>query len=71
MFESIVAVCRASQLLEQNMDVTNDRAFAFHHQNAQMALQKRLDFPETQSDDTSLLTLAALATIDVCTMLLN
>ena len=65
LFEGIVAMCRASWLLEHGYDTLQDRGLAYHHNNTKHSLQKRLDNPETCADDTTMLTVLALTTIDV------
>ena len=64
LFESIVALCRVSWLLENGIDTTQDRAFLYHHGSTRDGLQKRLSSDDTAADDTTLLTVAALSTID-------
>jgi Fungal specific transcription factor domain len=65
LFESIVALCRVASLLNQGMSTDYDRAFAYHHNNTRYALQMRLNSTATCADDITILTIAALATIDV------
>lgn len=65
LFESIVAMCRVSSLQAQQMAAVQDRGFVYHHANAKDALQLRLESSTTCADDVTILTLAALATIDV------
>lgn len=65
LFESIVAMCRVSSLQARQVVAVHDRGFAYHHTNARHALQLRLDSAATCADDVAILTLGALATIDV------
>ena len=58
-------MCRASWLLEHGQNAANDRAFNYHHHNSRFALQKRLENPATFCDDTTLLSMLTLTTIDV------
>jgi hypothetical protein len=68
-FEGLVAMCRASWLLEHGESTLHDRAFAYHLNNTKHALQKRLENAETGADDVTMLTVLALTTIDVSSTL--
>ncbi|KPI35187.1 uncharacterized protein AB675_10175 [Cyphellophora attinorum] len=63
-FEGIIAMCRASWLLENGQDTLHDRGFNYHFNNSKQALQRRLDNPDTCYDDTTLLSIMALTTVD-------
>lgn len=65
LFEGLVAMCRASWLLEHGQSTLHDRAFAYHHNNTKYALQKRLESVDTYADDETMLTMLAVTTIDV------
>lgn len=64
-FEGLIAMCRASWLLEHGQDTLHDRGYIYHHNNSRTALQKRLEDPRTCCDDTTLLSVLTLTTIDV------
>jgi hypothetical protein len=65
LFESIVALSRATSQLQLGTFSQHDRAFVYHHGNAKSALQTRINSSATCSDDLTVLTIACLSTIDV------
>ncbi|KIX06870.1 uncharacterized protein Z518_04846 [Rhinocladiella mackenziei CBS 650.93] len=64
LFESMVALSRASWLLTEGIPWFRDSALAYHRANAFAALRLRLTSEATRADDTTILTIAALTTID-------
>ncbi|KAJ9611461.1 hypothetical protein H2200_004645 [Cladophialophora chaetospira] len=64
LFESIVAVARAAWLQQEQIPWQTDTAFTFHRANAFAGLRSRLRSESMCSDDTTILTIAALTTID-------
>ncbi|KAK4942465.1 hypothetical protein LTR10_017761 [Elasticomyces elasticus] len=64
LFETIVALSRASWLLQEGIPWSRDAALAYHRTNAFNALRLRLASAETCADDTTMTTIAALTTID-------
>ncbi len=65
LFESIVAISRASWLLQEGIPWYHDSALAHHRGKAFAALRLRLMSQKTCADDTTILTIAALSTVDV------
>jgi hypothetical protein len=65
LFESMIALARASWLLQERLPWEKDTALAFHRTNAFAALRVRLLSESTCADDTTICTIAALTTIDV------
>lgn len=51
--------------MEHGQSTLYDRGFNFHFNNTKSALQKRLDNPSTAYDDTTLLAVLTVTTIDV------
>ncbi|KAI1608614.1 hypothetical protein EDD36DRAFT_87975 [Exophiala viscosa] len=64
LFEAIVALSRASWLLQEGIPWSRDAGLAYHRSNAFNALRLRLASEETCADDTTMTTIAALTTID-------
>ena len=65
LFEGIIALARAFWLLQERIAPLTDTALAYHRANAFAGLRQRLASDTTCSDDTTILTIAALTTIDV------
>ncbi|KIW43675.1 uncharacterized protein PV06_04754 [Exophiala oligosperma] len=63
-FEAIVALSRASWLLQERLPWSKDNALALHRANAFAQLRLRLLSEETCADDATIVTIAALTTID-------
>ena len=61
----MVALSRAFWLLQERIPWQKDSALAYHRANAFAALRLRLTSDVTCADDTTILTIAALTTIDV------
>lgn len=64
-FEAIIALSRASWLLQERLPWSKDNALALHRANAFAQLRLRLLSEETRADDATIVTIAALTTIDV------
>ncbi|KIW74680.1 hypothetical protein Z517_11450 [Fonsecaea pedrosoi CBS 271.37] len=64
LFEAMVALSRASWLLQEGIPWSKDSALAYHRANAFAALRLRLTSEATCADDTTICTIAALTTID-------
>ncbi|OAL31404.1 hypothetical protein AYO22_00996 [Fonsecaea multimorphosa] len=64
LFEAMVALSRASWLLQEGIPWSKDSALAYHRANAFAALRLRLTSEVTCADDTTICTIAALTTID-------
>jgi hypothetical protein len=71
LFEALVALSRAFWLVQERLPWQKDTALAFHRANAFAGLQLRLRSPETAADDTTIMTIAALTTVDVGTIVLH
>jgi hypothetical protein len=65
LFESMIALARSSWLLQERIPWQTDTALAYHRTNAFAGLRLRLTSEATCADDTTILTIAALTTIDV------
>ena len=65
LFEALVALSRASWLQRERQPWQKDNALAYHRASAFAGLQLRLKSDVTCADDTTILTIAALTTIDV------
>jgi hypothetical protein len=65
LFESMVCISRASWLLTEGIPWRQDKALAYHRTNAFAALALRMTSEKTCADDTTILTIAALSTVDV------
>ncbi|KIX08411.1 uncharacterized protein Z518_03067 [Rhinocladiella mackenziei CBS 650.93] len=63
-FEGLIALCRATSLASQGRSAREDNAFAFHRGNVMTKLRARLQNPQECADDTTILTVATLGTID-------
>jgi len=63
-FEAIIALSRASWLLQEKIPWFKDSALAYHRANAFAQLRLRLMSQETCADDATIVTIAALTTID-------
>ena len=64
-FEAIIALSRASWLLQEKIPWFKESALAYHRANAFAQLRLRLMSQETCADDATIVTIAALTTIDV------
>ena len=65
LFEGMIALARASWLQQERIPWQTDAAFAYHRANAFAGLRLRLSSEATCADDTTILTIAALTTVDV------
>jgi hypothetical protein len=65
LFEGMIALARASWLLQERIPWQKDAALTYHRANAFAGLRLRLTSEATCADDTTILTIAALTTIDV------
>lgn len=65
LFESMVCIARASWLLTEGIPWRQDKALAYHRANAFAALALRMTSEKTCADDTTILSIAALSTVDV------
>jgi len=63
-FEAIIALCRAAWLTDQGRSSRHDGAYVFHRRNVMDTLRKRLLVSHQCADDATILTIAALGTID-------
>lgn len=66
LFESMLCIARTSWLMTEGIPCQHDKALAYHRTNAFAALALRMTSEETCADDTTILTIAALSTVDVC-----
>lgn len=67
LFESMLCIARTSWLMAEGIPCHQDKALMHHRTNAFAALALRLASQETCADDTTILTIAALSTVDVRT----
>lgn len=65
LFESMVCIARTSWLLQEGIPWQQDKALAYHRANAFATLGLRMTSEKTCADDTTILTIAALSTVDV------
>ncbi len=65
LFEGMIALARASWLLQERIPWQTDAALTYHRANAFASLRLRLACEATCADDTTILTIAALTTVDV------
>lgn len=65
LFEALIALSQASWLLQEGYSWLHDSALAYHRANAFAALRVRLESDKTCADDTTIMSIAALTTIDV------
>ena len=65
LFEAMIALARASWLLQERIPWQTDAALDKHRANAFAGLHLRLTSEATCADDTTILSIAALTTIDV------
>lgn len=63
-FEGLVALCRATYLATSGQSARGDRHFVWHKGNVMTKLRARLAHPQQCSDDTTILVVATLGTID-------
>ncbi|ETI21111.1 hypothetical protein G647_07455 [Cladophialophora carrionii CBS 160.54] len=63
-FEGLVALCRATYLAASGQSARGDRHFVWHKGNVMTKLRARLEDPQLCSDDTTILVVATLGTID-------
>jgi hypothetical protein len=63
-FEGLIALCRATYLAGSGQSARGDRHFVWHRGNVMTKLRSRLEHPEQCSDDTTILVVATLGTID-------
>ncbi|ETI29457.1 hypothetical protein G647_01910 [Cladophialophora carrionii CBS 160.54] len=64
LFEAMVALARVSWLLQERLPWQKDAALTRHRANAFAGLKLRMTSETTCADDTTILTIAALTTID-------
>lgn len=64
-FESIVVLSRTDWLLRERIPWYHDKALAYHRANTFAALRLRLMSEKTAADDITIVTIAALTTVDV------
>ncbi|EXJ74957.1 uncharacterized protein A1O5_01653 [Cladophialophora psammophila CBS 110553] len=63
-FEGLIALCRATYLATSGQSARGDRHFVWHRGNVMTKLRARLQNPQQCSDDTTILVVATLGTID-------
>lgn len=63
-FESLVALCLATWLPTQNVQTKSDHSFLYHRGKVVAKLRKRLACRDQCADDTTILVVATLGTID-------
>ncbi|KIW33957.1 uncharacterized protein PV07_00768 [Cladophialophora immunda] len=63
-FEGLIALCRATYLATSGQSARGDRHFVWHRGNVMTKLRTRLQNPQQCSDDTTILVVATLGTVD-------
>ncbi|KAJ9602668.1 hypothetical protein H2200_012862 [Cladophialophora chaetospira] len=63
-FEALIALCRATYLATSGQSARGDRHFVWHRGSVMTKLRARLEDPQHCSDDTTILVVATLGTVD-------